>query len=610
MISLIQNVSFCFDPLAVFFILVIAISAVPSFVFSVGYLKAHFSRQRQKACTVLVALFVLSMCAVVSASNLLFFLFAWEVMSLVSYFLVVFEHEHESSIQAGTIYLVMTQIGTSFLLAAFLIMYARAGSFDFSAVKAAAVSFPAGLKNLLFIFLFVGFGVKAGVVPLHIWLPYAHPQAPSHVSSMMSGVMVKVAIYGMIRFIFVVLGIGQAWWGALVLALAGISCVVGVIYALMDNDIKKLLAYSTVENIGIILLGVGAGMILWHQGFEILACAAIAASMYHIINHSVFKGLLFLCAGSIYSATGTRDMEKLGALIKRMPQTAVCFLVAAMAISAIPPLSGFVSEWLTFQVLFAAARENILGQRLLFTLAITCLSLTSALAAACFVKAFGISFLGLPRSRHACEAKEVSFGMRFAMIFLSILTVGLGIFAGFVWKALLYVARDLFKIQPVAGVLPTGGISIDFPFSGVSLNVLLVTLVFAASMAVVYMLVYAGRRRVRLIGKTWDCGYYQLTPRTQYSDTAFSKPFRVAFSFFLLPYRKSEKIRETFYHVKQFTYETQTTSVFKRYLYQPLLRGIFNTAHRVKVFQMGSIHWYLGYIFVTLLLLMALSWYH
>ena len=195
------------------------------------------------------------------------------------------------------------------------------------------------------------------------------------------------------------------------------------------------------------------------------------------------------------------------------------------------------------------------------------------------------------------------------MIFLALITIGLGISAGFVWKALLYGACDLFNVAPVSGVLSAGGATIGFPFSGVTLNAWLLGLVFAASMAVIYILVYAGRRRIRVIGKTWDCGYYHLTPRTQYSGTAFSKPFRVAFSFFLLPYRRSEKIRETFYHVRQFTYETQTTSVFKTYLYQPLLRGIFGAAHRAKAFQMGSIHWYLGYIFVTLLLSMIFLLY-
>lgn len=593
---------FLFDPLSLFFLGVIALVSVPSLIFSIGYLK-HFSFFRRALASFLAVVFIFSMAAVVTAANLLVFLFVWEVMSLVSYFLVVFEHEHEPSVTAGTIYLVMTHVGTAFLLAAFLIMHRYAGSFDLAAVRDAAAAFPASLKNLLFVFLFVGFGFKAGLVPFHIWLPYAHPQAPSHISSIMSGVMIKVAVYGMLRFIVTVLGIGEAWWGGLVLVLAGVSCLVGVIYALMENDIKKLLAYSSVENIGIILMGVGAGMMFWHSGQIALASVAFAAGLYHVINHAVFKGTLFLCAGSIYSATGTRDIEKMGGLIKRMPQTALAFLVASMSISALPPLSGFVSEWLTFQALFAGAKDAALGQKLFLACSMGCLALTSGLAAACFVKAFGVAFLGMPRSRRTQEAVDVPLSMKASVLFLSAVTIGLGLCAGPVWKMLHGLASGFLNGPTVSYAASPG--AVHLPSVGVTLNTPLAALLLLLGVVTIRLFIVLGSRPRRVAGPTWGCGYYQLDTRTEYSATAFSKPFRIAFSFFLRPTHRSEKIRESFYHVKHFTYETQTTSVFKRYLYQPLLRGIFDLARRMKVFQMGSIHWYLAYIFVTLVALVV-----
>jgi hydrogenase-4 component B len=400
------------------------------------------------------------------------------------------------------------------------------------------------------------------------------------------------------------------WWGTLILALACVSCLVGVIYALMEHDIKKLLAYHSVENIGIILLGVGAGMVFSHLGWWVLACAAFAAGLYHTVNHAIFKGLLFLCSGSIQVATGIKDIEKMGGLIKRMPQTALSFLVGAMAISALPPLSGFVSEWLIFQVFFAALRDAASSSgKLFFAGVMACLGLTSALAAACFVKAFGMTFLAMPRSPAAAEAKEVSLSMRSATIFLAALTIALGLGAGLVWKMFCAIAAGLMEAPAFAlkDLLTGSRTLIQFPGTGAGLRTPAILGALCAAMAAIAVLVRGRGRRPRIVpGSTWDCGYYRLDHRTEYTATAFSKPFRLAFSFFLLPYRKSEKIRDSFYHVKEFVYETATTPVFKKYLYRPLVAGLLKLAHIVKGFQMGSIHWYLAYIFVTIVTLVVI----
>ncbi len=597
---------FLFDPLSLFFLFVIFIISLPSAVYSLGYLKGGYSSAKITLAWFLLLIFVLSMAFVVTVSNVLVFLVFWEIMSLVSYFLVVFDTKHEKSIQAGMIYIIMTHIGTAFLIAAFMMLYKHAGSFDFNAIKSACQIMPGQTKNIIFLLLLAGFGTKAGIVPLHIWLPYAHPQAPSHISSIMSGVMIKTAIYGIIRFVIYILGVQSSWWGILLLVLAGITCLVGIIYALMVRDIKRLLAYSSVENIGIILLGVGLAMFFQSMNMPYLAVLSMIAGLYHLINHAIFKGLLFLCSGSVYKATGTRDIEKLGGLIKKMPQTAVYFLIGAMGISALPPLNGFVSEWLTLQAFFLGALNIIGGAKVFLVICAAILALTSGLAAACFVKAFGITFLALPRSSYVKDAKEVPLSMKAGMFFLSLLVIVFGLAAVKIIKILALVSSSVtgFDIS-----------SMSFSFNNFTLSpqadkhiylstplLALLLIVLGVAGFVIYRLF--GRSKT-IIYNTWDCGYYKIGPRNEYTATAFSKPFRIAFSFFLLPYRKTQKIRESFYHVKSFAYETYTTPVFKRYIYEPLLALIFKTAKSMRKIQLGSIHLYLGYIFITLVLLIV-----
>ena len=598
------NFTLLFDPLGIFFILVILLISLPSAVYSLGYLKGEYSPAKITLGWFLLGLFILSMSLVVSVSNIFFFLIAWELMSLVSYFLVVFDTGHEKSIQAGTIYIVMTHLGSAFLVAAFMLLYQQAHSFDFTAIKNACLVMPGKTKNIIFLLLLVGFGTKAGIVPLHIWLPYAHPQAPSHISSIMSGVMIKTAIYGIIRFTIFILGVNSWWWGVLILVLATITCLVGVIYALMERDLKRLLAYSSVENIGMIFLGVGLTMLFISLKLPYLAVLALVAALYHLINHAIFKGLLFLCAGSLYKATGTRDIEKLGGLIKKMPQTAICFLLGAMAISALPPLNGFASEWLMLQAFFLGAFKLTGGMKLFLGICASMLALTSGLVAACFVKAFGITFLAQPRSHYAQEAKEAPLSMRAGMFFLAFLTVIFGIGACFIIKLLAKVASAAMNIDISGMNFALNNFTLGLK-SGkeVYLSTPVIALLLIGLALAVFIVYRLFNRRKTSLYQTWDCGYYKITPRNEYTATAFSKPFRLAFSFFLLPYRKTQKIRESFYQVKSFAYETYTTPVFKKYVYQPLLAWVLGSAKFMRRIQPGSIHLYLAYIFFVLLLL-------
>lgn len=595
MINFLPKELFLVDPLAVFFLAVIAVVSIPSAIFSIGYLREELLKTKMIAWA-LLSVFILSMCMVVASGNLFSFLIFWELMSLSSYFLVVFDFKHERSIRAGTIYLVMTHAGTACLMAAFFILYSSAHSFGFNAVREAASFMAPRTRDVIFLLLFTGFAVKAGVVPLHIWLPYAHPQAPSHISSIMSGAMIKIAVYAMVRFFINILYPGPVWWGGLIMVFAMMSCLAGIIYALMERDLKKLLAYSSVENIGIVLLGIGSGMLFSALGAGAAAVLAVCAGLYHLINHAIFKGLLFLCAGSVYKATGLRDMERMGGLIKSMPVTASLFLIGAMGISALPPFNGFVSEWLTFQALFSGVMQSNGPVKIFIMAAAMALALTGGLAAACFVKAFGITFLAMPRSRRAQEAEESGLSMKAGAAILAAGVVIFGIGAAFAAPVMMEVSRRTLGI--LGGATDLYLVSVLPPAIAVFI---------IAMAAAIFLWFRFGFNSESTVYNTWDCGYYNLNSRNEYTATAFSKPFRVAFSFFLLPYRKSEKIRDSFYHISKFTYETHTTSVFKNYFYEPVVRVIYSSALKMRRLQPGSIHLYILYIFITLAGLLALA---
>ena len=460
----------------------------------------------------------------------------------------------------------------------------------------------------MFVLLAAGFAGKAGVIPLHVWLPLAHPAAPSHVSALMSGVMIKLGVYGLLRAGLDWLGAGPAWWGVAVLLAGTVSSVIGVLYALVDNDLKKLLAFSSIENVGIILIGVGAGMLYHGAGLEGLALLALAAALYHTLNHATFKALLFLGAGAVVHATGTRNMEAMGGLIKRMPWTAACFLVGSAAIAALPPLNGFVSEWLTFVALLQNTRIAQPMLNLVFALGVAGLALTSGLAMACFVKAFGITFLALPRGDAAARAHEAPPAMRAAMVALAVVCVALGLGATLVVPALVTVAGALTGDRaPVAvGDWLTLGVSGGFA----TLSTLAIAVALGAALALpLIALRLAGAARGQRRYETWGCGRMLQTPRMECTATAFADPFRRVFGFF---YRPEKRLDITFhpgarYFVQRIEYANPTRSIFDDWLYRPALDALRSVAHRARAIQSGSANVYLAYIFAALLLLLALA---
>ena len=386
------------DPLSGFFLTVIGLLSFFVSIYSIGYVRGFLGKRSVTSLVVFYCLFIAGMFMVVMADDALFFLISWEVMAAASYFLVLFEHERIENRRAAFLYMVMAHVGAISILLSFGIMAGLATGFrDFSGYTfdaMRATQFPVEWSTAAFLLAFFGFAAKAGIVPLHVWLPEAHPVAPSNVSALMSGVMLKTAIYGIIRVTFDLIKVFPWWWGALVLVLGLITALLGILFALMQQDLKRLLAYSSVENIGIILIGVGLAMVFVSFKSPLLAALAITAALYHTLNHALFKGLLFMGAGAVLHATHQKNMDKMGGLIHRMPWTAALFLVGCISISALPPFNGFVSEWLTFQAFLLSPSLTSPLLKLLVPMGAALLALTGALAAACFVKAFGVTFLG------------------------------------------------------------------------------------------------------------------------------------------------------------------------------------------------------------------------
>ncbi|HEY5556159.1 hydrogenase 4 subunit B [Acetobacterium sp.] len=593
------------DNLSAFFVLCLSVLVICVSLYSIGYNSHYYGKRNVGFFNFLYSTFILSMLFVMISGNAIFFYIAWEAMSLISYFLVIFESEHEENQRAGKLYIIMTHLGTAFLLIGFMIMFSYTKSFDIFGSSAAIPEFA---KNLMFVFFLIGFGTKAGVVPLHIWLPYAHPAAPSNVSALMSGIMIKTAIYGMIRFIFCYLQIQDVWWGVVILCIGIISAVLGVAYALMEHNIKKLLAFHSVENIGIILIGLGVSFIAFAQNNEFLGGLALVAALLHTFNHTLFKGGLFLGAGSIQYATHTKDIDKLGGLIKKMPITAVMVLCFSLAISAIVPFNGFVSEWLTYQSLFLNIGSVSGGLNILSILSIAALGLSGALAAACFVKLFGISFLGLPRSDHALNAKEVPVTMNIGMGILAGFCLAIGLFPAFFINIVDKVVFSLIG-SSIMGNLQVGFLNAYSPLlvSGNSITPveILIALAVVILAALLITRLIGGKYVERKVG-TWDCGFDGLNSRMQYTATGFSKPLRIVFSILYRPGRKVE-IEEgvSSYFPTSIKYKVWTEPIFEKYFYDPVLRLVRNFSSKIiYLVQTGSVHAYLIYIFIAVLALM------
>lgn len=599
--SSIIEVSIFVDKLSAFFIFTLSIIVFAVSIYSMGYVKEYFGKKDIGYLGSLYNIFIASMILVIVAGNVIMFLILWELMSILSYFLVIYEHEKENTRKAGFTYIVMTHIGTGFIIISFLILSSATGSFNFDTFHGVGAQLPSLLKDVAFLCAFIGFGTKAGIVPFHIWLPYAHPAAPSNVSALMSGLMIKIGVYMIIRFAFDFLNADVLWWGGLVLVVGIVSALVGIIYAVVESDIKKMLAFSSIENIGIILLGVGVAIIFTSSGYPEIAAFGLIAALYHVINHAVFKSLLFMGAGSILYSTHTKNIEKLGGLIKKMPYTAGFFLIGVMSISAFPPFNGFVSEWMLFQTLL----ESIYLPSNIVTIAMLSsgagLALTSALAAMCFAKAFGIGFLALPRSTHAENAHEVPISMLSGMAILSMGCLILGIIPHYVIRILDTISSSIIEQTIASEISPEHSIVTIFSgFGSISTAWLVLIMLVPLTIIMVFLPMKVKRR-----SETWGCGQPLLTSRNEYTGTAFSNPVKV----WLKNLYRSEENTQMMYSGSRFVKESikfnsYIEPVFERYFYTPITDLVLTVSRSIKVIQAGSIHIYIAYTFATLIILL------
>lgn len=595
------------DPLAAPFVLLIAVGVFVVSLYAPAYI-AHYPNYPPARLGAAYNLFALSMVLVVTAGNAFTFILAWEAMSLVSYLLVMTDHQDKEVRQAGFIYLVMTHSGTVFIIGSFMIMYVASGSFEFAAWHGLGGHLDVLTSSLAFLAALFGFSVKAGLIPLHIWLPRAHPVAPSHISALMSGVMLKTAIYGLLRLSFDFLSgaAGVGWWGALLLGLGVASAILGVLYALMERDLKSVLAYSSVENIGIIYIGIGAALLLTSTGQTALAGIALAAVLFHSFSHALFKSLLFLGAGAVGYASGTRDIEMLGGLLRRIPLTGALFLLGSVAISGLPPLNGFAGEWLTLQALLTIVNQPGMAApySALAMLVVGGLALTAALAAACFVRLFGISFLGLPRSEAVGNAHEPPRSMLLAMALLALGCLGFGLLPGLL-LGLFSTAVNQMSGSPSLATLQTASYGLQSGFGQVQpILVLLLGLALAALPFVIGRVMSGGR--VRSV-RTWACGN-DLKPGMEYSGLGFAKPLRIVFSRLLRPTRELETIEgDSPYFPQRIIYRGSIPSLFEERIYEPARAGIIALSRRLRRIQNGNVHSYLAYIFAALVLVLIIT---
>jgi hydrogenase-4 component B len=584
-----------FDPLSALFVLPVGILSACAAIYGGEYLSGNVHGTKLSRHWFFFNLLTASMLLIVIASDVLLFLVAWEIMSLTSFFLVMFDHEKQEVRGAGWMYLTATHIGVVFLLFFFLFAQQSAGTSSFMGM--ARHGFSGDIAGMLFVFALIGFGSKAGFVPFHVWLPEAHPAAPSHVSALMSGVMIKMGIYGIVRALTLI-GPPPAWWGLLLIAIGAVSGILGVLYALGQHDLKRLLAYHSVENIGIITLGLGCGVLGVSLHNDILATLGFGGALLHVINHALFKGLLFLGAGAVLHRTKTLMIERLGGLVKKMPVTAACFLIGSIAICGIPPLNGFVSEFMIFSGAFYGSTSPAGSTLLACTATILSLALIGGLALACFTKAFGIVFLGEPRTAIDTAVKDPGPAMIVPMILLGFFCIFIGI--GFfliarVFKAPVALLSGLSADQVRGAFAPAA-----LPLFAITLSATLLIFVIGIAAFFRYRLL---RYRIVRTSVTWDCGYTRPTARMQYTATSFAQPL---LDFFGRAVAHKKTLRNPAgYFPKDWKFNSHLHDVFLDRCFRPLFRGVEWGLEKLRWFQGGKVHLYVMYIALTMIALLV-----
>lgn len=596
--SLFGNVTFVIDPLSAFFILVITVMSLLSVIYSNGYLKPYLESKNINSHLVFLPMLIASMLLVVTCQNALMFLICWEIMSLSSFFLVIFESNKKDVLKAGIKYLVFMHVSVLFIIIAFALMAIKAGSFDFESFKAVLQN-NTSFANIVFILAFIGFGTKAGFVPFHNWLPDAHPAAPSHVSGIMSGVMIKTGIYGIIKMI-TLMGVPSKGIAYGFIFISVISAIYGVLYAITQHDLKRLLAYHSIENIGIIGIGLGVGMLGLTYNNPLVALLGFSGGILHVLNHSIFKELLFLSAGSVYIKTHTKNIEILGGLIKSMPATAILFLIGSVAICGLPPFNGFVSEFLIYFGMFKGLELPHFLSMLIVFFAISGLALVGTMAILCFSKAFSIMFLGMPRSENAQKVTaDCGKVMLIPMGVLAIFTLLIGIYPQFVF---FWIKRIVFGMFPES--------LINFcQVCIIPLNVLQVIALYAVLFVGFVILMILLKLKLSngkvVMHETWGCGYNRGNNHMQYTASSFASPFLSMLKPLFKKVFDIEKPKKLFPVSAHFHLHIE--DIEEAYVLNPLLKLDEWFLAKFEAMQSGNIQSYIKYGLVFLLVVIIAS---
>ena len=602
----ISGVELRLDPLGALFVALTAAVALAVAVFSIGYAQHH---EMTRTAAAMLPLFVTSMLLVPGAWSVTTFVLLWELMALSSLVLVLGEYRRGTSVRsAGLWYAVLTQAGAAVITLALVILSQHAGGQDFTRIAQSSESITPWIRGVAFVLLFVGFASKAGAVPLHVWLPKAHAEAPSAVSALMSAAMVNLGVYGILRTTNGLLGGGPSWWWITVIVTGAVSAIYGSIHAATSTDLKRLLAYSTTDNIGLVLIAVGTAGLLMASGHQGFAALALFAGLFHLVNHSIFKGTLFLSAGSIQFTTGTRDLDQLGGLYSRMPIASTIFAVGAVAISALPPLGGFVSEWLLLQSLLHGLSSSTTVSVILMPLAVAALALTGGLTAAAFVKAFGVGFLGLPRSPGAAGVVEPPRFMNIGAGALGLTCLALG-------AAPMVVISSLNAAVQAAEpgrfrALTSGGVALAVGGARGVFEPTMIAVALVVALALVGFLRWTLSRRVtpRRVA-AWGCGREGQSARMTYTATSFAEPLQRVFDDIVQPSHDLDVSHQTEsrYFVESVRFGTRDNDAFEAMAYRPLFRLVRAGAQRARRLQNGSVHRYLAYGLVALIAILLVA---
>jgi hydrogenase-4 component B len=588
------------DSLSAWMILIINFTSITGVLYGTGYLKHYADKTKEILLhQILFVILHLSMILVCTVQNFIAFLIVWEIMTGSALLLIIFEYWNKPTVKAGLNYFIQSHVGVLFILVSFIWVIVQTGSTDFNAVTLFSQHLPVAVSITLFVLLFIGFGFKAGFVPLHTWLPYAHPAAPSHISGMMSGIIIKLGIYGILRMLLLI-KTGYLVIGEIILFVSIISGLYGVILAIVQHNLKKLLAYHSIENIGIIGIGIGIGSIGLGLNNNFLAIAGFAGGLLHILNHSLFKSLLFYNAGSVYQQTGTLDIEKLGGLIKKMPQTSALFLIAALAICGLPPLNGFISEFLIFSGLFSSLKTGSLSFTLYMLTAVAALATIGGLAILCFTKAFGVVFLGSRRSAYKHEPKEVEPIMLFPKYMAAIVIVSIGIFPQ-LYLSLLKYPVSLF----VPEILNSTNGYYAFQSSNLSkigvVGLILISLIFI----ILWIKKYLERNKVITFAPTWGCGYVAPNSSMQYTASSFVKTYSNLIEPALSIHKSDVEMEDLFPGQKE--YSTHNYDKLEFFLIDKNLKWLRKVLLKLNFLQNGRIQFYIlyGVLFIIMIILIS-----